>query len=120
MPFDWREFHAVAEFLRDTGDQTCSEEARRRSAVSRFYYSAFCYARNVARERLMFTPVGDAQDHERLIDHFRRRGRTEEASLLRNLRLWRNQCDYHDEVANLHVLALNAAEGADRIFALVR
>jgi hypothetical protein len=120
MPFDWKEYQALGVFLREADDPSTSKEARLRSAVSRFYYSSFCHARNVARDRLMFTPVGDADDHTRLIEHFSRRRRMEEASTLRNLRLWRNQCDYQDDVANLDVLAENAETSSERIFALLR
>ena len=48
MRFDWREFLDLAYFW-GRGDTRYSQESAYRSAVSRAYYAAFCYACNNER-----------------------------------------------------------------------
>ena len=51
MSFDWKEYLNLAYFLSGRREKTYSPEGGYRSAVSRAYYAAFCYARNHARDR---------------------------------------------------------------------
>ena len=46
--FDWREYLNLAKFLLDLKSSRISKEALYRCAVSRAYYSAFCWERNYA------------------------------------------------------------------------
>jgi uncharacterized protein (UPF0332 family) len=48
--FDWREYLNLAKFLLDLKSSGISKEALYRCAVSRAYYSAFCWARNYAQD----------------------------------------------------------------------
>ena len=101
MRFDWREFLDLAYFLGGERDIRYSQESAYRSAVSRAYYAAFCYARNYARDNEEFTPTGSPEDHRKLREHFRRRKRVNIAACLDELRRWRNDCDYEDIVNNV-------------------
>lgn len=106
MGFDWKEFLALAQDLEGKSGAGYSDEAANRSAVSCTYYAAFCKARNYAESNLGFQRTGTPQDHELLRRHLRQQGgawRTV-AAHLRELRAWRNQCDYDDAVPNLATL----------------
>jgi hypothetical protein len=120
MGFEWTEYLGVASLLRETASGLCSEQARLRSAVSRMYFGAYCYARNYARDRQTFTPTGAVDDHLLLLEHFRNRRRMREASALDNLRKWRNLCDYQDEVADLTLIVESAETAATSLIALLR
>ena len=48
--FDWREYLNLAKFLSDLKSSGISKESLYRCAVSRTYYSAFCWARNYAED----------------------------------------------------------------------
>jgi hypothetical protein len=54
MPFDWREYLNLARQLAGLQGSDYSQEAVERSAVSRAYYAAFCWARNYAEKNLGF------------------------------------------------------------------
>jgi len=98
MPFDWKTYLELAEFLRTQAEAAPTQEAFLRSAVSRAYYAAFCYVRNHARDRLRFQPRDDGDDHGRL-RAFLKNGKLRGVSnTLQRLREWRNECDYLDEL----------------------
>lgn len=107
MPFDWREYLVLANIL-SSGMAGATEEAGGRSAVSRAYYAAFGYARRFARTHEQFQSTGGPEDHERLREHFREHGLRTIAQSLGRPRMWRNRCDYDDEVTQLGVM-VNAA-----------
>ena len=115
MRFDWREFLNLAYFLGGEKDIRYSQESAYRSAVSRAYYAAFCYARNYARDNEGFTPSRSAKDHKNLREHFRRTGKIEIASKLEELSQWRRNCDYDDIIDNLQVIVENALKNAKAI-----
>ncbi len=115
MPFDWRNFLDLAKELSTHSATDPLQEARERSAVSRAYYGAFCWARDYARESTGFQPTGDADDHTLLRQHFEKSGQTQLASRLNRLRQWRNLCDYKDEVRNLKSLAQMAIVQAQKV-----
>ena len=122
MEFEWREFLALANFLKGHQGEGYSVEASHRTAISRAYYAAFCSARNYAQSRLSFEPQGDAGDHGRLKAHFKQlRGRWfEVASKLDRLRLWRNMCDYENTVANLEEYLKLAFFEAEKVLRSLR
>ena len=115
MPFDWREYLALAQFVQTQTGVDFGEEAAQRCAVSRAYYAAFCMARNHAQVQTGFVPSRKAEDHRALADHLRKHGHTSEAVRLDRLRQWRNQCDYNDNVTNLSQLVDLALKQANDI-----
>ncbi|MCS6889062.1 MAG: hypothetical protein NZQ09_12715 [Chloroflexus sp.] len=115
MAFDWREYLALAKELAGDASASYSVEAARRAAISRAYYGAFCFARNVAQAKEGFIPSGSADDHRYLRDHFQKHGRLAVASQLNRLRQWRNNCDYEDRVAGIEHLVQIAIRSADRV-----
>ena len=115
MPFDWREYLELARELSGLRGSSYSQEAAERSAVSRAYYAAFCWARNYAEKSLGFKPKRDPRDHVELRDHLRNQGYPELASDLNKLRGWRNACDYDDQVSQLHQQVSCSIKVADKI-----
>lgn len=115
MPFDWREYLELARELIGRAGSGYSEEAAKRSAVSRAYYAAFCWARNYAEANWGFRRTGGAEDHKRLREHLRRQSRMQLASNLNRLREWRNTCDYDDEVPNLGRFVQSAIRIAGKV-----
>jgi len=113
MLFDWSKYLNLARFLH-TGNTTYNQEAAYRSAVSRAYYAAFCYARNFARDNEGFEPKYDQRDHQLLKLHFVV-SRSQMALLLDQLRQWRNDCDYKDQQRGLHGLVPSAIDYAQEI-----
>lgn len=122
MTFEWKQFKQVADHLKKQGDQGMCPEACYRSAVSRYYYSAFCHARNYARDGInqyipRFHPSYKGEDHGRLIEHFQKVSahiNIPHANLARLLNL-RRDADYQDEVDNLNIMADHAGKLAQRI-----
>jgi uncharacterized protein (UPF0332 family) len=115
MPFDWREYLDLARELAGLQGSGYSREASERSAVSRAYYAAFCWARNYAEKNLEFQPEGKPSDHAKLREHLKKKGYPELASGLNKLRGWRNACDYDDQVSQLHQQVSSSIEVADKI-----
>lgn len=112
MPFDWKEYLLLAQFLERSGNQNFSQEAALRSAVSRAYYAAFCHCRNFARDKQGFHPAYNAEDHQNLPLQLKFSGMYKEARTLDRLRKWRNECDYEDEISSLrlsHILTQSLA-----------
>jgi uncharacterized protein (UPF0332 family) len=120
VPFDWREYLKLAKELAGLQGSGYSQEAAERSAVSRAYYAAFCWARNYAEKNLAFTPQGTADDHKRLREHLSRRGHKKLASDLNRLRGWRNKCDYDDDVSNLLQLVSDIIKVAEEVIGLCK
>ena len=98
MPFQWSEYLELAEFLVTQQNAPYSQKAARRSAVSRAYYSAFCSARDYAQAHHGFEPKGRPGDHVALREHFKNRKQGAIADGLQQLREWRNECDYDNEM----------------------
>lgn len=118
MPFAWKEYLELAQNLRGYAGPSFSSEASGRSAVSRAYYAAFCTARNYAEANFCFQRTGTPEDHKALIVCLEQHGReyTRVARRLRELRMWRNQCDYDDDVVNLASMIDAAINSARVIF----
>jgi hypothetical protein len=98
MAFDWNELLQLARFLQDQAGVQVDKEAALRGAISRAYQAAFCHVRNYARDRLGFQPRNSPEDHGRLRAHLKKGKTRVLAERLDDLRLWRNQCDYLDEL----------------------
>ncbi len=117
MPFDWHDYLDLARWLETNTPPGVSVEGARRAAVSRAYYSAFCYARNYSRDFLGFVPLNDHTDHGRLRAHLRQKRRNATADRLDALRDKRNECDYHDDLSdNVAVLLSKALTNAEYVF----
>lgn len=114
MPFDWREFVNLADNLNGTA-RPYTPEAASRTIVSRAYYAAFCHARNYAVAHQHFLPQGIADDHRHLRQHFRGRNDHAIASRLDNLRRWRNNCDYDNDLPNLAAIVGVALRSAHEV-----
>jgi uncharacterized protein (UPF0332 family) len=115
VPFDWREYLELARELAGLQGSGYSPEAAERSAVSRAYYAAFCWARNYAQKNLGFQPDGKPSDHTKLREHFQNKGYLELASGLNKLREWRNACDYDDQISQLHQQVSSSIKVAEKI-----
>jgi hypothetical protein len=119
MPFEWKEFVDVARFLLLEAGKTGNQEGMIRSAVSRAYFAAFCHAWNYANQFLQFEPREDVDDHGRLRRHLKDRRRKGDADRLEQLRQWRNEADYLNELpwVDFAATAAQALSHADRVFA---
>lgn len=102
MTFNWKEFFTLAQYLqKNCSDNSCSKEAILRTAVDRIYFAAYGLARDFAVKRHNFTPTKQADDHGKLIRHFKDRKATTIGANLEDLRNKRNMCAYESEVENL-------------------
>lgn len=115
MAFSWKEFLELSIYLKECNDERVNKEDFLRSAISRAYFAAFCHARNYARDKEQFLPSYKAEDHNRLREHYRAKRRLPISNQLSDLRLWRNCCDYDDEVDNIDRLIQSAINRADNI-----
>ncbi len=115
MAFDWRDYLQLARALVGQHKLGGVSEAAQRSAVSRAYYAAFCFARNYAESKLGFRRTGGGADHKRLREYLEQKGRVGLASDLNRLRGWRNECDYGDNVRNVGQYAQNAIRIAEGV-----
>ena len=120
MSFDWKEYLALAHSLQQHAAAGLNQEAALRSAVSRAYYSAFCHARNHARDRhgLNLRYTGD--DHFLVKQHFMIRRARGVAGKLDWLRHARNKCDYEDSVTSLATLLSSALQEAQMVIAILK
>lgn len=118
MSFDWRDFLAVANFLRNQSGPGVPRDAALRSAVSRAYYAAFCHSRDYAKAKLGYVSPGTPEEHRDLRRFFAQNGFGKIANWLDKLRDWRNLCDYEDPPGkNFAALAENAVNEAARVIA---
>lgn len=116
--FDWREYLDLAKLLRRPGSTISGNEACLRSAISRAYYSVFCYLRPLAtRERLILTSSG--RDHGLLLNHFKNSKDSAHKAIgkrLSRLFSYRKQADYedfiHSNITKLAIASINMAEQA--------
>ena len=119
--FDWREYLNLAKFLLDLRGSGISKEALYRCAVSRAYYSAFCWARNYAQRNLGFKPTKKTEDHKLVKETLANKGFIKIAKKLDKLRKWRNSCDYKNVVSgNLNSIAFNSIKYAEDIIQILK
>ena len=115
MAFNWKEFLELSKFLQNCDEDCVSKETKLRSAISRAYFSAFCHARNYARDKEKYVPQMTAEDHKTLRQHFIFKKRMNIANHLQDLRNWRNDCDYHDDVDNMDIMTNKSIDKASNI-----
>jgi len=120
MSFDWVDYLHLAKELNQIKKEEERVECRKRSAVSRAYYAAFQVAFNLGFD---------------FYDEFREEYELEESNSgkhefvskwfefhqprigleLKNLRIWRNQCDYDNDVENLDKLVEDGLNKSNKI-----
>ena len=98
MSFDWNTYKDLAEKLRQNED-----EASKRSAISRLYYSVFHQAKIFLIDIENFNYSENKEPHAQVWNEFINKGKTyksigENGKRLRNLR---NDADYKDEIGRL-------------------
>jgi uncharacterized protein (UPF0332 family) len=110
MSFDWREYSSLADELGGvpSAPPPASEEAKLRAAISRFYYSVFCRARNFLRDVDGDRGIPRGGECHEYVQRafFRSNDRTRKAvgTKLDRLRKTRNRVDYDDVLSfNLSV-----------------
>jgi uncharacterized protein (UPF0332 family) len=107
MPFDWQDYFSLASTLNNQEPGTLLE-AKCRSAVSRAYYAAFCLAREKAVSKGDFHPTYTGDDHGLIVMYYKNKSEPGIVSKLQSLRLWRNNCDYRNDVRNFTAISNNA------------
>jgi hypothetical protein len=89
-------------------------EATLRTVVGRAYYATF--NSSMRRAAMMsFCINGNGSDHLSIQRYLKENGYRREAGMLRELRIMRNLCDYHDDVIGLEPMAERAILLADEI-----
>jgi len=119
MPFDWQAFVALARDLQQQASSAVHREAFLRSAVSRAYFGAFGHAINYAKQFLQFQSRDLVEDHGRLREHLKRRRRKGDSDRLEQLRQWRNEADYSNNLPwrDPPATVATAIKWADAVFA---
>lgn len=129
--FDWYKFHEVGCNLYDGGSD---EELR--TAINRFYYGAFCYARdylivnkifhnNDLKEKIC-SNTGKVHEATRLIFKEEKKKINPKKGYnvhkyLYNLREYRNKVDYDSDADfNLNFMARKAKSYSEKIFDIVK
>lgn len=118
MPFNWEEYNQLARNLQNPASHP--DEAALRCAVSRAYYALHCQARNFAISRKGFKPNPYGSDHSRVIEAFKTGPYSQVGRVLRELREYRENCDFRDTVANLVILARRAVNEAQRALDILK
>ena len=119
MGFDWSDYLTLAKILaKQKSSPLLSDEAYKRTAISRAYYAVFCSTLNFAYSSGEFTPTGTGADHEALISHFEEstdRSRQKIGVNLRRLRGNRTKAAYANIVNQLDKLTRIALRRADDV-----
>lgn len=119
MPFDWKEYLEIAKHLQEQGNKDFHAEASFRNAVSRSYYSAFCHARNYAKNQFGFLPNYDHKDHIEVREFYKKYQRDPTIRnthlLLKRLHVMRKNCDYDDEIGDPSDMASYAIQISGKI-----
>ena len=120
MSFNWEDFITLAEYL-ELNDYP-PEEAAQRTAVSRAYYGAYCLARNFAEATGEIIIKGKAEDHSEVIEFYEAKPAFQQvASCLREMRRWRNECDYdNNNLKRLDRLCFSAKTNAHKVITLLK
>lgn len=111
MPFDWMQYHALADELR-----TRKEEAYLRSAISRVYYCVYCQVRNHLRQSGTQIPEHDSA-HRFVWNFFKDKGKTSNAIAYNGGRLHYNRklADYEDEIDDINKMVDESFGFASRV-----
>lgn len=110
MAFNWKEFFALAQYLKTCNGTGFSTEATLRTAIGRIYFTAYALARDFAVSRHQFVLRRSADDHASLIRHFKARRAAGIGRDLEDLRNKRNACDYDELVEDLQSMFEDAIE----------
>ena len=115
MSFNWHDYYRLAIDHINISDASLREAAIR-SAVSRTYYAAFISAREFARNRYNFKPTETGEDHKLVRIELSNHGLQDVSTYLNDMREWRNECDYKNDVPNLNTYVRSAFQRAELIF----
>ncbi|OGF56908.1 MAG: hypothetical protein A2Z21_07340 [Candidatus Fraserbacteria bacterium RBG_16_55_9] len=124
MSFDWNEYLTLARNLAQGSTTPVSEETKKRAAISRAYYAAFCQARDFAKARLGARLTGHGPDHGIVFRSFKRyryKNQTMQETYRRIgltlPRLYdnRNKADYDPAVSRLDALTDTSLDQAEAI-----
>jgi uncharacterized protein (UPF0332 family) len=118
MAFNWHEYLVLAQFLQSNGSNLgqVTQESAYRSAVSRAYYAAFCHSREYALHNYRFILQMTSADHNLVREEFRKRRLYRISDILKDLRQWRNQCDYDNNISGIAQKVQDAIKEAQEIF----
>ncbi|MBI1832213.1 MAG: hypothetical protein HYR84_12280 [Planctomycetes bacterium] len=119
MSFDWKTLlDAAREMAQTASAGAANAEALFRSAVSRAYFSAFCYTRNYAESYLKYVPKQDERDHGSLRAHLKGKRRHADADRLERLRQWRNDADYLNDLpwSDVPIVVAIAIAESEKVF----
>jgi uncharacterized protein (UPF0332 family) len=111
MSFNWNDFRKVAEDLRG------GEEAEKRTAISRIYYSVYHLAKlHLESEDFQFRQFESS--HRQIWDEYKDRGRTFAAvgHAGDRLRANRIKADYINQIENVDALVARSFELAENAF----
>ena len=117
--FEWAHYKIVGDFLRLHANETTVGDAALRSSVSRYYYSAYHYARLFAERKLSFAATGSGDDHSLLRTCFKKNAKPEIARKLEQLHTFRKICDYEDIVERLPEIAVGADDAVKWIYRVI-
>lgn len=119
MSFDWKTFTSLARDLQKQSATASNSEAFLRSAVSRAYFGAFGHATNYATQFLQFQARELVEDHGRLREHLKRKRRKGDSDRLEQLRQWRNEADYSNDLPwpDPTITVATAIKWAEAVFA---
>lgn len=111
MIFDWNDFYALAEDLRER-----ETEAARRTAISRVYYAIYWKARNLLEDDGFIFRQNDSS-HRQIWQEFKNRGRTFQAISVSGskLHLYRVEADYYAEIEDFDELVEKSFNLAERL-----
>jgi len=105
MSFNWSEYLNIARELAGQATVLSSTEAKKRCAISRAYYAAFCSARNYLRDKdndLNIPVGGDVHGYvRRQFKTSKDKVRKEIGEDLARLVAKRNLADYKDDITSL-------------------
>ena len=101
MNFDWSKFGKFSEWLEKVDDSEVDEETRIRNMISRMSYHAYhCLLNWVGQHSSYKIELGE-QTHKSLINHLYKIKKTDKAKWYKQLKEYREQCDYDDEILSL-------------------
>jgi hypothetical protein len=120
MSFNWEDYLTLASQLANNPPPHLLE-AHLRAAVSRAYFAAFCKSRNLARDNTRKTIIlnNDDTDHGKVIEYYSSGKKANIGDYLRELRKYRNSCDYDDNIYNLSRIAQDALSLSQKVITLL-
>jgi uncharacterized protein (UPF0332 family) len=104
VSFNWNQYFELAQALAGDGDANPSEEAKKRSAISRAYYSVLIQAREKASERSGENYPTDGGTHGWTIHKYKNDDSPNTKGIgakIERLKELRERVDYDNQVQNL-------------------